>query len=310
MIEQGTNGDGPGRTLLVAAPSGSAPTESEFLTAFDQLVEDGMIQYDYSFLTETREINGIHFEFRISKALRNKPADVHAPVVLNSSMGENPRPGSDINTVGTELCNLGLTHFLAFNGFSSYRPHYLLLTADGHRRQREPLDIEDFRAIHAFLHLNNSDYLVFFNCKAESGCSRDHKHLQAIPKDSFGSKPWINVDKVENVLPYAYHEQKFDQELSPDVSLGLYKEGLQQVERALGQKTTEKDGAPSHNVIMDRHRMAIMPRRAAGIDPLGANSGGMLGMIWVGSEDAMQKWLEIGPDRIMAAGGVPKPESR
>ncbi|KAH8694606.1 hypothetical protein BGZ61DRAFT_452174 [Ilyonectria robusta] len=302
-----TNRDPLQPMLLAATSSGSVPSEPEILATFDRLVKDDVIQYDYSYATETRKINGIHFEFRISKALENKPA-TPLSVVLNGSTGENPRPGSDINTIGTEICKLGTAHFLAFNGFASYRPHYLLLTADGHRRQREPLDIEDFRAIHALLNMNGSDHLIFFNCGAEAGCSREHKHLQAIPKESFDGAPWCNLDQAEETLPFAYYERKLEEDLDPDVSLIIYREGLQQVERALNRKTTKEGGAPPHNMIMDRHRMVMIPRSKAGIDPLGANSGGMLGMIWTKNEETMQKWLEIGPQKILEAGGVPKSE--
>ncbi|KAF4995290.1 hypothetical protein FGRMN_5255 [Fusarium graminum] len=226
-----------------------------------------------------------------------------------SLINDKPRPGSDIVTHDTEICNLGATHFLAFNGFSSYRPHYLILTTDGYRRQHEPLDIEDFRAIHAFLDIHDGEQLVFFNCKAEAGCSRDHKHLQAIPKTSFDGQPWFNLDHCGDSLPFTYHEAKFAQDLGPEASFKLYKEGLQHVECSLGQKTTEDEGAPPHNMIMDRGRMVVIPRRAAGICALGANSCGMLGMIWVQSEEAMHKWLEAGPDNILTAGGMPKPKN-
>ncbi|KAF4442822.1 putative phosphorylase [Fusarium austroafricanum] len=288
---------------LARASLGRAPTESELVTAFDQLVKDGVIQYDYSFLTEIRDINGIRFEFRISKALQNKPWDVHAS---HSLLNGNVRPGSDINTTETELCGLNTTHFLVFNGFASYRPHYMILTTDGYRRQQEPLNIEDFRAVHAFIGMQESEHLLFYNCKPEAGCSRNHKHLQAIPKTSYDGNSWFNLEHCKDALPFKYFEMELPQELSPEAMLALYQEGLHQVEQALDQKTTEETGAPPHNILMDRNRMVMIPRRAAGIDPLGANSGGMLGMIWVKSEEAMHQWLEIGPDKIIAAGGVPK----
>ncbi|KAF4946260.1 hypothetical protein FSARC_14243 [Fusarium sarcochroum] len=281
------------------ASSNNTLTEFDLETVFDLLAEDSLIQYDYSFLTEIRNINGI-------RALEHKPADVHKGITLQSLANDNPRPGSDIFTAGTEVCTLGPAHFLAFNGFSSYRPHCMILTANWYRRQREPLDIEDYRAIHRFLNMHNSEFLVFFNCKAEAGCSRDHKHLQAIPKMSFEGEPWLNLDHYGDALPFTYYERKFAQDLTPHASLELYQQGLQQVERSLVQKTTEDDGAPPHYMIMDRGRMVIIPRRAAGIYPLGANSGGMLGMIWVKSEETMRKWLEIGPDKIITTGGIPK----
>ncbi|KAF4336973.1 ATP adenylyltransferase C-terminal [Fusarium beomiforme] len=297
--------------------------ESELLKTFDQFVKNGLVQYDYSFTTEIRLINGIRvsyhssfisyfdanfipkFEFRISKALQHKPSTVHESVTQNLAKLK-PRPGSDINTIGTELCTLGEAHVLAFNGFSSYRPHYLIITADGYKKQREPLDIQDFRAIREFL--DNNDYLVFYNCKPEASCSRDHKHLQAIPKSSFDGEPWFNLDHSRDALPFIFYERKFTQEPTADAMSEVYNEGLQQVERSLGLKTTEEDGAPPHNMVMDKERMFMVPRRKAGIGRLGANSCNMLGMIQVKSEEAMHEWIEAGPDKIMAVGGVPKPD--
>lgn len=54
------NGDRPEPILLAAASSGSTPSEPEILATFNRLVKDGVIQYDYSYATETRKINGIH----------------------------------------------------------------------------------------------------------------------------------------------------------------------------------------------------------------------------------------------------------
>lgn len=217
------------------------------------------------------------------------------------------RPGSDINTQGLEICHLGQSHFLAVNGFSSYRPHFLLLTLDGYRRQSEPLDIDDFTAAHAFLEgREGDDYMVFFNCKVEAGCSRTHKHLQAIPKESFHGKPWVNLDENKEALPFEFFQEKQGPSRSPEASLKIYQTGLEAVERTLGKKTTKEDGAPPHNMIMDKGRIVVIPRRQAGIDPLGANSGGMLGTIWIKSEETMRQWLDIGPRKLLENAGAPK----
>lgn len=178
---------------------------------------------------------------------------------------------------------------------------------DGYRRQWEQLDIGDFRAVHEFLNTDEGEkILVIFNCRAEAGCSRLHKHMQAIPKESFGGNPWKNVDDNSKALPFAYFEQNVEGSLAPEDSLKTYQKGLEAVERTLGTVTTKETGAPAHNMIMDRERMMVIPRRAAGIGTVGANAGGMLGMIWTQSDEAMQRWLDVGPWDVMKAGGAPE----
>jgi ATP adenylyltransferase/5',5'''-P-1,P-4-tetraphosphate phosphorylase II len=204
------------------------------------------------------------------------------------------------------------SHFLAFNGFSSYRPHFLLLTSDGYKRQWEALDIHDFTAVSAFLESaiaaqggKGSDYLIFYNCRAEAGCSRVHKHLQAIPRESFDGNPWLNFDENPDAVPFAYHSDTTCG-TDPAALLAAYQTGMQAVERTLGKETKLENGVPPHNMLMDRGRLVVIPRRAGGIEPLAANSGGMLGMIWTQSEEMMQRWLDVDPHKLLAVAGVPK----
>ena len=245
------------------------------------------------------------FEFRISQALKSKPWTTESTIdkELNHVA---PRPGSDIRTEGLEVASLGETHYLAFNGFSSYRPHYLLMTSDGYRRQWEPLDIDDFRAIHTFMDTLGGDSLVFFNCRVEGGCSRLHKHVQAIPRESFSGNPWHNIDNNRDALPFTYFIKNIEGDLSPETLLQLYNEGLAFVRRTLQWETPEDGGAPPHNLLLDRTRIMVVPRRAAGVGEVGGNSGGMLGLIWTQSDEHVQKWLQTGPVNVMKAIGVPK----
>lgn len=60
----------------------------------------------------------------------------------------------------------------------------MVLTHDGHRRQYEPLDGSDLTAAwHVLNALSNEskDYVVFYNCGRDGGCSRLHKHMQLVP---------------------------------------------------------------------------------------------------------------------------------
>lgn len=65
-MEQKPNEDEFRWVWSAGALPGRAPTESELVTAFDQLVKDGLIQYDSLFLTETQNINGIRVSYLLS----------------------------------------------------------------------------------------------------------------------------------------------------------------------------------------------------------------------------------------------------
>ena len=58
----------------------------------------------------------------------------------------------------------------------------MLLTVDGHKRQYQALDREDWQALHGVLCSQGSEYVAFYNCGQDGGCSRLHKHMQLIPK--------------------------------------------------------------------------------------------------------------------------------
>lgn len=312
-------------------------SKADVLAHFDACIDAGVIKFDRDFVTKLHTVDDIdvslsslshipldffeadsksQFEFRISEALTSKPHFTGAPLASALNINSVPRPGSDLTTAGTDIAALGSTHFLAYNGFSCYHPHYLLLTNDGYRRQWEPLDEDDFAAVHMLLDsqivgdkAGRGEYLVFFNGGADAGCSRVHKHLQAIPQESYDGDPWRNVDK--GVLPFGYFEKRFDltAAFEPKMTLEAYGEGLEFVERSLGVATAEEDGkrrAPAHSVLLDRERIVVIPRVAAGLGGVGANAAGMLGMIWVQSEDSMEKWLEIGPQNVLREAGVRK----
>lgn len=280
---------------------------------FDGLVKAGALYYDYDYVTEMRWVDGFLFEFRISVALKFKPFNPSDSLAGALFKGSGPRPGSDLNIEGLEVPapHMPPSHFLAFNGFSAYRPHLLILTVDGYRRQWEALNLADFNAAAAVLNHHvaeadrggERDMLIFFNCRSEAGCSRLHKHLQAMPCESLDGNPWRNLDGDRP--PFAYHR---DDTCGTDPArlYRAYLEGLAAVERTLGPDMALEGGVPPHNVIFDRNRLVVVPRRAAGIEGLSANSGGLLGLIWVESEGMMQKWLDANPYKLLEAAGVPR----
>ncbi|KXH68083.1 ATP adenylyltransferase [Colletotrichum salicis] len=222
----------------------SSLTEASVLALFDEKVRDGIVMYAEDMEKIYHEDQGFKFEFRLTAALKSKPAAVEDNAELddaddekgptqtttsttathsqtthtNNTKHTNNKitldeegnlPGGDISIAGFELTTIPVsssgtggggdgeaTHVLAFNKFCAYRPHLLLLTADGRRRQFEGLDERDLgAAVEVLGGLNGGwgsdgdgdagekgqEYLVIFNCGKEGGCSRLHKHMQVIP---------------------------------------------------------------------------------------------------------------------------------
>jgi ATP adenylyltransferase len=220
------------------------------------------------------------------------------------------RPGSDINTTGYEVATLGSTHLLAINKFPAARPHLLILTQDGFRRQHEALDLDDLTAARQVLSSLESRHLLLFNCGIDSGCSRMHKHMQAFPAPKPEDFPlWPDEANAHQVKPtFKFFLHRFADGLPPpDALLGIYRGLVRRAERAAGYvvREGEENVAVAHNVIMDRSWLLVVPRRAAGWDGVDTNAAGMLGMVWVHSDEKMKLWMERGPGNVLARLGIP-----
>jgi len=257
-----------------------------------------------------------------------KPTNDQPPTTTTVS---GCRPGSDINVTGYEITSLGTSHLLTFNKFPAARPHMLLLTQDGFRRQHERLDRDDLAAMWATINtLNNSKkrYLAFYNCGFESGCSRLHKHMQVFPAPDAGTFT-LWPDHEENkfrrkMIPFKYSMFRYEKDWSatPGGLLEIYQELLRQAEEDLvsyttnsisptenGKKAERMEGAAiPHNVIMNRDWMVVIPRRAGGWDGATGNAPAMLGMVWLPSVEKMNRWIELGPCEVLGRMGVPAPK--
>ncbi|KAK4235327.1 hypothetical protein C8A03DRAFT_17916 [Achaetomium macrosporum] len=284
--------------------------ESRLLAQFDSLVEQGLVVYHGDYRTVVASDNGFPFEFRILDSLKNKPQTPRDPEKRASP--EQPpgcRPGSDINVSGYEVATLGSTHLLAVNKFPAARSHLLILTQDGFRRQHEALDLDDLTAARQVLASLESRHLLLFNCGIDSGCSRMHKHMHAFPApDPEKFALWPDDANSEHVKPsFKFFMHRFSDGLPPpDALLGIYRGLVRRAERAAGYIAREGErAAVAHNVILDRSWLLVVPRRAAGWDGVDTNAAGMLGMVWVHSEEKMKLWLERGPANVLARLGIP-----
>nr|POF17850.1 diadenosine 5',5'''-p1,p4-tetraphosphate phosphorylase 2 [Quercus suber] len=189
----------------------------------------------------------------------------------------------------------------------------MLLTCDGHRRQHEALDADDFSAAWAVLH-DCPSHPMFFNCGWESGCSRMHKHMQLMPKPDQSFVSFLDDGEQEEPrIPFCWFWRRFDMRQgapSPAALLRIYGELVRQA-----TQVTQPHSAPPgssmleavtpHNLILTTTWMVVIPRRREGVNAeAGANAMGMLGVIAVATPKEVQEWLARGLQKALGELGV------
>ncbi|KAF9872263.1 hypothetical protein CkaCkLH20_10355 [Colletotrichum karsti] len=316
--------------------------EASVLEKFDRLVEAGTVLYTPDLKTIRLTDGALQFEFLITSALKSKPLAVWGNAELDDEQPDDRQqpqpktittasgaalqldadgrlPGGDISVAGfvIDLVNAG-SHVLMFNKFCVYRPHLILLTADGHRRQFEALGAADLEAARGVLEgLNDGgeqDFLAIFNCGKDGGCSRLHKHMQIIPAPSAFAL-WPDDGVQEREVPYRYLIKRFEGGGMPAAKelAGEYKRMLVEATKAVPgrEEVVEEDGdgrgiAVPHNVILSRRWMVVVPRRRVGFEKADANAAGMMGVVWASGEETYEAWKELGPKWVLVEVGVRK----
>ncbi|OBS28325.1 hypothetical protein FPOA_02266 [Fusarium poae] len=269
--------------------------DSVALSKFDSLIEKNLVFYDEQQQIVEYDDKGLKFQFILTSALARKPT-LQVDPVKDEKPGETTtvqaRDGSDINTAGYEICDVGTTHFLVANKFCFARPHLMLLTSDGNERQYKPLDQNDWQALSNVLTDLGHDYVAFFNCGQDGGCSRLHKHMQLMPKpkDSFAAF-MDNEDVTEPDIPFQWFYHRFES-LSPQPNelLNTYEQLLRKATDVGEGLSEHADSLPTgaaipHNMLVTNQWMMVLPRRRAAVNKeAGANSIGMMGVIAVATQ--------------------------
>lgn len=261
-------------------------------------------------------------------ALKDKPLAGDTPLVRRSAPpAENGvaappvsfGPGSDLVNDHPDMCitTVNGTHYLVINKFPVFRPMLLLLTVDSYRRQYEPLGCEDLEAGWDVLCGLREEHYVFYNCSVLAGSSREHKHLQAIPApgshDEYaeGFKFFPDYDDADFAArgpPFVHFLQRFHELPGGCVESGaqlleIYLRLLRQTREVLGVHAGE---VCPHNFVLTKRWMLVIPRRAKEFHGLTANSAGMLGSVYLWTQDQLEAWKEVGPAKALAGLGVPR----
>lgn len=228
---------------------------------------------------------------------------------------EQLRPGSDINTNGFEIDTVGESHVIVVNKFSFARPHLMLVSSDGYRRQFEPLDLIDLEAAWSSLMPMSSDYVAFYNCGRDGGCSRLHKHMQLMPMPTKGFASFLDVDDgKETEVPYTWAYKCFaaSEAITAADLVETYNTLLERMTGAYDAATGKGSNMQAsavipHNTILSKRWMIALPRRQAAINKeAGANALGMLGVIAVATQKEIDNWVRLGLIESLKTLGVPR----
>ncbi|KAL4997714.1 ATP adenylyltransferase-domain-containing protein [Aspergillus recurvatus] len=282
------------------------------LWRFDDLVARKKIFYGPR-TTVHFDDDGFAIEFHISTSLSKKPQNGDPVSGHEEPDAKKPEcfgPGSDIanNDPGTLLASIHGTHLLVVNKFCMFRPQLLLLTSDSYRRQREPLDLDDLRAACTVLtSLDASPQFVIYNCGPRGGASRQHKHLQVLPRPP---RLFLDGQSENGAVPYRYflrylHGIELGSPEGQKKLFEIYRDLLAETKQLLGENLEDNADYIPHNVALVREWIIVIPRRNAAFENVATNTPGMLGSVWLSSEEEMEKWKHLGPKRVLAGLGVP-----
>lgn len=248
----------------------------------------------------------VQLEFRVCEHLNKKPHTVGAKLSPTFDKSRKWGPGSDMFCPDERLilCQLNGTHDLALNLFCVDRPQLLMLTLDSYQRQYDPLALDDFKAALEVLRLFPSMYVIY-NCSEAGGCSRMHKHMQGLKGPPYAFEYMVRASESKVTVPFQFFTHRFDQgmrNVSASDMLDVYRVLLDRTREVLA--VGPEDVCP-HNVILWDDRIIVIPRRRGFTDGASANSGGMMGCVWVPDEKQVDEWRRIGFANVLRELGAP-----
>jgi ATP adenylyltransferase len=276
-------------------------------------------------------------QFRIASSLTKKPqipikdaeSRPSTPKTNNGLDGDRPKSPFARDPPDFVIEHVGAKHTLRLNKFCVVRPQLILHTNE-FEPQIEPLSAEDLEAAWSVLCRLESPYIVIYNGGMQGGWSLTHRHMHLLPRpprdehdlfpDIYGIKDgessihivdfcWIlSRAPIENSscdtgiipnIPFKHRARRLPRSLQAGELYSIYNDLL---------AATGVDGPDySHNLVMVREWMLIIPRLRASQEGVKiVNAAGMMGMIWIPSNDVLDIWLQSGdPMALLARFGKP-----
>jgi sulfate adenylyltransferase (ADP) / ATP adenylyltransferase len=247
-------------------------------------------------------------QFHLVPAFQKKPLpdkSIDTPVAKPDPFGD---PEPDFVVAETE------NHLVQLNKFCAVCPQ-LLLHPKKYALQAECLGLDDFVAAWDILsRLGDTQHVGFYNCGLESGSSQLYRHIQIIPSPNsdefqlFPDKPAMRSQLVSQHYP---SEPPASMAVpffclivgiagkGADEAHALYREMLSTSESTLRYVPI------AHNVVFTADWLCVIPRRRAKIGEVAANSMGMMGLIWVASEEERDGWNSFRLSKHLSQLGYP-----
>jgi ATP adenylyltransferase len=224
--------------------------------------------FEYGYIPTGSLIIFSWFQLLLTSALAKNPTIELNPSAANGiDELDQKREGSDISTHGFEIGGTSTSHFLVTKKFCWARPHLILVTSDGYQRQYEGLDLNDIKSVWSLLSSLDRDYVAFYNCGQDGGCSRLHKHLQLIPTppNLFASFLDSKYGKPPRVPFEWFYRRLNPHDSTPERLLDIYNDLLEQsTKKGMGLSenfgTAPPNAACPHNFILTKRWMVVLPR--------------------------------------------------
>jgi ATP adenylyltransferase/5',5'''-P-1,P-4-tetraphosphate phosphorylase II len=145
-----------------------------------------------------------------------------------------------------------------------------------------------------------TDHLIMFNCRTEAGCSRIHKHMQAVPRPTEFT---LFPDKEGPDFQRLGRQGKISADLSYSL-LGTHKSLCTEAQAAWQSSFKGTSEYFPHNMVLTKRWNMVFPRRKAEVQGAGADATGMMGMVWVTNDNQMDHWKAFGPVKVLAELGI------
>lgn len=246
--------------------------------------------------------------FQLAPHLSSKPIVPADAPQRKTGKGKNPFVDPDPNFV---VCYVGPSHTLLENKFCIYRP-MLILHTNEFVPQEDDLDRSDLAAAWAVLKHFKEPSLLIYNCGIDAGSSQGHKHMQIWPYpdakqigfDLFPSQAKSTTDICSDIPGVPM--QHFVLRLAPDAQL----EDLVNAYARLLAKVNQchkEFGSTAYNIAMTKEWLSLIPRRDNGMSTgAGSNAAGVLGLIWILTDEEKRIWMTPSLCGFIQFLGVPR----